>query len=115
MNALLKKIQDTPQLISFNEVIKHIENNFSYTPTHFTNGKGEKEAINEAGTNEGSCKIFAFALLENLTMQQTLHCFGDYYRVDVLENPNNSDHANIRNFIAHGFDELHFKSNALSR
>ncbi|MEP1447388.1 MAG: HopJ type III effector protein [Paraglaciecola sp.] len=43
--------------------------------------------INQAGTNEGSCKIFYFSKLQKLTENQTLALFGSYYRDDVLANP----------------------------
>ncbi|MGH8558319.1 MAG: HopJ type III effector protein [Methylococcales bacterium] len=39
---------------------------------------------NDAGTNEGSCKIFFFALLHGLEKDKTLKLFGDYYRIDIL-------------------------------
>lgn len=82
---------------------------YDYTPTTFTNG----DAKNVAGTNEGSCKLFAFAQLNSLTEAQTLHAFGDYYRVDVLKNPEGSDHANIRNFIKTGWQGINFEGTAL--
>lgn len=112
---LIKKLEATPESVSFNEVINTIESDYIYKPARFTNGKGENAAINEAGTNEGSCKIFAFAQLNNLSPEQTLHCFGDYYRDDVLNNPNATDHANIRNFMQTGWDGISFESPVLTR
>lgn len=53
---------------------------YDFLPTGFSFG----EQRNEAGTNEGSCKILAFAQANQLTPQRTLHLFGDYYRVDFL-------------------------------
>ena len=47
--------------------------------------------------------IFAFAKLHDLTEQQTLHCFGDYYRVDVLQNRDGDNHQNIRHFMKTGW------------
>ena len=69
--------------------------------------------VNEAGTNEGSCKIFYFAQLNNLNVQQTLACFGRYYSEDVLSNPTGNDHGNIRNFMKTGWQGIEFKSVAL--
>jgi len=48
-----------------------------------------------------------------LDAQQTLACFGDYYRVDVLQNPEGVDHQNIRNFMTYGWDGVAFKGEAL--
>jgi len=70
--------------------------------------------VNSAGTNEGSCKIFAFALIHQLSEQQTLNLFGDYYRIDVLTDPNGSGHQNIRNFIRDGWQGIDFKNVALT-
>lgn len=109
LDLLLSKINTSPEAVEFSEVIDAIAAHYNYTPANFTNG----ETKNEAGTNEGSCKIFAFAQLNQLTVDQTLHCFGDYYREDVLEHPEGTDHANIRNFMVHGWDGIKFESAAL--
>ena len=111
---LIQKLNDQPDGVSFNEVIDVIANNYSYTPTRFSNGIATDQTINEAGSNEGSCKIFAFAKLNGLDQQQTLNCFGDYYRHDVLGNPNGDDHANIRTFMRHGWAGISFEQDALS-
>ena len=84
--VFIEKIQnDIP--VTFNETISVIADNFHYTATEFSNGLGEHTCVNAAGTNEGSCKIFAFAKLHQLNQQQTLCLFGDYYRLDVLNDP----------------------------
>ena len=83
LTNLLKQLKNEPENTLFSEVISVINENYLYTPTSFINGDIE----NVAGTNEGSCKIFAFAQLNNLNEQQTLACFGDYYRIDVLLHP----------------------------
>ena len=107
--TLSEKITQAPENITFSEVIAHIDEHFDFTPTRFTNGT----AINEAGQNNGSCKIFSFAKLKALTQAQTLALFGDYYRVDVLGNPDGTDHQNIRNFILHGWEGIQFEGEAL--
>ena len=112
---LLAQLNTTPESVTFDQVIETITADYDYTPTRFTNGFDKNMAVNEAGTNEGSCKIFSFAQLNNLSKEQTLHCFGDYYRKDVLENPDATDHANIRNFILCGWDGIHFESSALTK
>lgn len=109
--TLLDKIQHEPTSITFPEVIAHIDANFDFTPTRFSNGN----TVNEAGQNNGSCKIFAFAQLNNLTQSQTLALFGDYYRIDVLRNPEGTDHQNIRNFMQTGWEGIQFEGNALSQ
>ena len=75
---------------------------YHYTPTSFSNGLDIDCLSNDAGTNEGSCKIFAFAVLNQLDKLQTLNLFGDYYQ-DVLNDPNGTSHQNIRNFMQYGW------------
>jgi len=106
---LITQIKQQEKDVAFEQVIKVIEENYHYQPTLFTNG----ELVNNAGTNEGSCKIFYFAQLNTLNQQQTLACFGRYYREDVLENPTGDDHSNIRNFTNTGWQGIEFKSVAL--
>ena len=110
---LISKLTATPEAVNFDEVIETIESDYTYKPARFTNGSGDDASINEAGTNEGSCKIFAFAQLNNLSPEQTLHCFGDYYRDDVLNKPDGTDHANIRNFMKTGWQGILFETQAL--
>lgn len=100
--------------VSFAETIAVISENYHYQATEFSNGLGEQALVNQAGTNEGSCKIFAFAQLHRLDQQQTLNLFGDYYRVDVLNDPNGTGHQNIRNFMQYGWDGICFKGVALT-
>lgn len=111
---LIHIIQSTPSEIEFSDVIAVIDNDYTYSATQFYNGVGENEIVNAAGTNEGSCKIFSFADLNDLNEAQTLACFGKYYRQDVLLNLNGSDHENIRNFMKYGWDGIHFDSPPLS-
>ena len=99
--------------VTFNETISVITDSYHYTATEFSNGLGERVLINVAGTNEGSCKIFAFAALQKLDQQQTLNLFGDYYRLDVLNDPHGTGHQNIRNFMADGWAGISFKGQAL--
>ena len=113
VDELIEKINTDPESINFTEVINTIEKNHYYTPTRFRNGTGKQATTNEAGTNEGSCKIFAFGKLHKLNEQQTLACFGKYYREDVLGHPENDDHANIRNFMLYGWEGIEFEGEAL--
>ena len=114
-DELLSKISIEPETLDFKELMAVITENYLYKPVSFSNGSGDEKVLNEAGTNEGSCKIFAFAQLNKLNAQQTLHCFGDYYRQDVLLHPEGADHANIRNFMVYGWAGIKFDGVALSK
>ena len=107
---LLTQLKTSPTTINFKEVIAYIDEHYAFTPTKFTNGT----AVNEAGENNGSCKVFSFAKLKGLTEEDTLALFGDFYRRDVLENPEGTDHQNIRNFLNHGWDGIAFEGQALA-
>jgi hypothetical protein len=100
--------------ISFHETILVITENYHYHPTAFSNGIGDDIVENPAGSNEGSCKIFAFAKLHGLSQEHTLTLFGDYYRTDVLLHPEGTNHQNIRNFMKYGWDGIHFSGQALT-
>ena len=105
---LLELLKTQPEKIGFDDLISVVEKNYSYTPTAFINGKEMLIVSNDAGKNEGSCKVFGFAKLHQLSVEQSLHCFGDFYRKDVLENPKGNDHQNIRAFIQHGWEGIKF-------
>ncbi|ALR18660.1 type III effector [Vibrio natriegens NBRC 15636 = ATCC 14048 = DSM 759] len=109
LQQFLDAVASTPEKIEFETTIAVIEANYEFTPTAFTNGATE----NRAGENNGSCKIFAFGLLNNLDKEATLACFGRFYREDVLQHPENDDHQNIRNFMVSGWDGVKFESLAL--
>lgn len=110
IQEFLHKLNNSPETIQFTDTITTVDTNYQFTPTRFRNG----EQINEAGQNSGSCKLFSFAQLHQLDTAQTLACFGDYYRVDVLENPQGEDHQNIRNFIKYGWEGVDFEGQALT-
>lgn len=110
LSTLLDRLHQTPDSVQFDEVMAVIGDHYDYTPTRFTNGG----VINAAGQNEGSCKVFAFARLNGLDKDQTLACFGDYYRRDVLGNLQGDDHANIRSFMINGWDGIVFDGQPLA-
>lgn len=112
--SFLEKIKNNHP-VSFDETMSVIAENYHYQPTEFSNGLDENMLVNQAGTNEGSCKIFAFAQLNRLDQQQTLNLFGDYYRQDVLNEPNGTGHQNIRQFMKYGWDGICFKGAALTK
>ncbi len=102
------KLKVSPTEINFAETMQVIEDNYTFTPTTFTNGNIK----NNAGENSGSCKLFAFAKLQKLQKEETLFCFGEHYK-NVLEDANGDSHQNIRNFMKTGFEGLSFASDAL--
>jgi hypothetical protein len=110
VNIFIEKLSTSPEQVEFNELMDVISANYHYKPCTFSNG----DLINEAGSNEGSCKIFAFAKLHGLSKELTLACFGQYYREDVLLNPEGIDHGNIRNFIKKGWQGINFEGEVLS-
>jgi hypothetical protein len=101
------------QTIDFQETLAIISANYDYSPTTFDNGLNPV-VHNPAGTNEGSCRIFAFAQLQELTEEQTLNLFGHYYHVEVLAHPEGQNHANIRQFMRDGWAGIAFKGVALT-
>lgn len=109
MKNFLHTLATAPESVNFADTIAVIDAHYDFTPTAFRNG----ELDNAAGQNNGSCKIFAFAQLQQLSPQQTLHCFGNYYRDDVLQHPAATDHQNIRNFMRFGWEGVVFQGVAL--
>ncbi|MBM7421155.1 MULTISPECIES: HopJ type III effector protein [Chryseobacterium] len=108
---LFEQLEKSAQTIDFKEVIAFIDEHYDFTPTKFTNGN----TVNEADQNNGSCKVFSFAKLNDLSKEETLNLFGEFYRKDVLQNPEGTDHQNIRNFIEFGWDGISFEGKALVR
>ncbi len=113
LTVFLEKIKNTTA-VSFDESMAAITENYHYQPTEFSNGLHEYKLTNLAGTNEGSCRIFAFAKLHGFNPQQTLNLFGEFYRRDVLNNPEGSDHQNIRLFMRYGWEGVVFNGVALT-
>lgn len=115
MEALLNYLRHQPERVVFETVIETIDRHYHYTPTGFSNGLGKETLANPPGSDEGSCRIFAFALLLQLSEAETLACFGRYYREDVLLNPAGSNHKNIRNFLKYGWQGIQFSDKALTK
>jgi hypothetical protein len=113
LDALKKQLKESPESVDFKDVIDHIDELYEFTPVQFSNGAGDEKLTNSAGENNGSCKIFSFAQMQGMDEEQTLSCFGSYYRVDVLKHPENNDHANIRTFMKHGWKHIIFSNTAL--
>lgn len=110
LDTFLQTVKEHPETIEFEQTIALIDETYKFTPTTFCNS----DLINEAGQNSGSCKIFAFGQMHNLTEQQTLACFGHYYREEVLQHPDGTNHQNIRTFMKSGWAGIKFNSQALA-
>ena len=104
----INTLTQQPDSIVFDDFLAVIDANYRFVPSAFSNG----EQVNKTGENSGSCKVFAFGLLHQLTQQQTLGLFGQHYR-DVLANPSGDDHQNIRQFMQHGWDGITFEQQSL--
>lgn len=107
VSALLNGVEQ--KAINFSQVLEFIDSNYHYQPQKFVNGL----VHNQAGENEGSCKVFGFAKLHQLSPVDTLKLFAEHYR-SVLATPNGNDHANIRNFIYYGWQAFLMEHNPLS-
>ena len=94
--------------LNFTQTLAVIDGHYCFTPTGFKNGS----VINAAGENSGSCKVFSFAKLHELSQGMTLAMFAEHYQ-NVLDNPTLDNHANIRAFMISGFDGVVFDDEAL--
>ncbi|MDD2893437.1 MAG: HopJ type III effector protein [Halothiobacillaceae bacterium] len=100
------------EVVPFVDTLALIGELYRCVPTAFTNGLGEDALHSPAGTNEGSCKVFAFALLNGLSPDETLTCFGEHYQA-VLVDPAGTGHPNIRLFMRDGFAGIRFEGTPL--
>lgn len=95
---------------NFADVITYIEDNYTYTPSAFVNG-GQENAVDQ---NQGSAKVFAFAKLNNFSEDDTLKLFAEHFQA-VLENPEGTDHNNIRQFMQNGWEGVKFENEVLAK
>ena len=109
IETFIQKIKENPKSIAFSDTIAVIEENYNFKPTAFQNGTQH----NAAGENSGSCKLFSFAKMHNLSQEETLACFGPIYFDEVLNDPEGTNHQNIRNFMKTGWDGIQFDGIAL--
>jgi len=105
----VEQLRQALNTLVFSDTMNIIEALYDFTPSAFNNGT----IRNEADENNGSCKLFAFAKLNEFSEAETLACFGEYYR-DVLATPNGNDHQNIRHFMNTGWAGIQFDSTPLS-
>ncbi|GGP55769.1 type III effector [Shewanella algicola] len=109
VNEFITSLAERANEVRFEETMALIDAHYDFTPTAFKNG----DQLNDAGQNSGSCKVFAFGQIQQLTEQQTLQLFGQHYR-DVVATPQGDDHQNIRQFMQHGWPGVLFSQSALT-
>jgi len=105
----IEQLRKALTTLVFSDTMNIIDALYDFTPCAFNNGN----LRNEAGENNGSCKLFAFAKLNDFSEPETLACFGEYYR-DVLASPKGDDHQNIRNFMTTGWAGIQFDAAPLN-
>jgi len=110
LEEFIKKLNNNPTEIAFQDTMDCIDMHYNFKPTAFSNG----EITNEAGQNNGSCKLFYFAKLQNLEKENTLYCFGEHYK-NVQDHPTATNHQNIRNFMKTGWEGISFEDLALTK
>ncbi|ART79875.1 HopJ type III effector protein [Oceanisphaera avium] len=108
-HELIRTLQSASSQLSFADCLAVIDAHYDFTPCAFDNGTLK----NTAGENNGSCKIFAFGRLHQLSPEQTLACFGEHYQ-GVLDDPAGQSHQNIRNFIKQGWAGVHYYGQPLT-
>jgi len=99
--------------LDFEDTLAFVAAHFHYQPSAFKNGLDDQAVMNAAGQNEGACRVFALGQLQQLSPEDTLSLFGRHFR-DVLNDPNGSSHANIRQFMRHGWAGIAFEQAALA-
>lgn len=109
IKQFIEDLKRDPEGNDFSKTIQVIEDHYFFTPSEFNNGNIQ----NKIGENSGSCKIFAFAKLQDLNQKLTLACFGKHYFKDVLDDPKGEGHQNIRNFMKTGWSGIEFEGNPL--
>lgn len=101
------------QPVDFDEAIRILRRHYRFTPCAFVSGRGTaRETANAAGSNAASCLLLAFASRLGLGEQATLNLYGRHYQ-DVLADPDGSAHANIRAFMANGWQGVVFEQDPL--
>lgn len=95
--------------IQFNDVLEVIANGYTYSASAFKNG----DQYNAENENQGSARVLYAAYLNQLTEEETLRLFGEHFQ-SVLNNPEGSDHQNIRQFLKHGWSGVSFEREVLT-
>lgn len=106
----IEQLRQALTTLQFSDTMNIVDALYNFTPCAFSNGNTQ----NEAGENNGSCKLFAFAKLNDFSEPQTLALFGQFYR-DVLTTPEGDGHQNIRNFMKTGWAGIQFENSPLTK
>jgi len=97
--------------VTFEEVMELIDEHYESQLLQFKNG----DVNNAQGENEGSAKVLSYAALSDLSKEDTLKLWGQYYR-EVVADPEGDSHQNIRNFMKYGWEGVPFENGiALTR
>lgn len=108
LSAFLGEIESATH--QFSSTLAFIDEWYTFTPSGFRNGA----VGNTAEQNQGSCRVLALALLEELSAGQALKCFGEHYRA-VLATPDVDNHHNLRRLQAKGLVDIEFDHAPLQR
>ena len=105
----LKKLKSGVQM-KFSDFLDLIESEYTFNNIAFENNGH----LNSNQENQGSAKVFCFALMHSLDEKDTIRCFGEHYK-SVIESPEDViSHLNIRNFMKMGWEGVSIDKNALS-
>ena len=94
----------------FADTLAFMDQLYHYQPSGFHNGP----LYNSAQQNQGSCRVLAMALDLGLSDGQALACFAEHYQ-SVLQQPDGTEHANIRTLMQHGLGAVRFDNPPLIR
>lgn len=98
-----------PSLV-FADTLAFIERYYVHTPSAFCNGTQN----NSSEQNQGAAKVLGLALLEHLSLEETLAAFAEHYRA-VLNTPHGASHPNIRALMHSGLAGVYFAQPPLQR
>lgn len=88
--------------ITYQQTIDFIDKHYCYFAVPFKCG----DITYEPNVKTGAAKIFSFGLMTQMTKDQTLRLFGEYYR-DLKPT---DDRPNVKNFIDYGWNGISFSS-----
>ena len=85
--------------MNFSDFTNLIDQEYEFLNVAFTNN----DLVNSKEENQGSAKVFCFALMHSLSESDTLRCFGEHYQSVIDEPENHNSHLNIRRFVSNGW------------
>jgi hypothetical protein len=87
----------------FQEIQDKIAKEYDYRPGGFSIG----DVHSGPDENQWSGRVASYAVLNDLSTEQTLALFGEHYQT-VLDDPSGTGHANIRALARHGIESVRF-------